>query len=96
MGTNLTGMHMSPNPKTSHIVLIGYEYDALKFSSVGQEVESKGEESQEGPQVGDSSNAHVSPNMIGDTQLVECSHGNESGSSAKSSYCLLIVAKKSQ
>jgi hypothetical protein len=92
MGINLTGIHKSPNPKTSHIVLIGYEYDALRFSSVGQEVERKGEESQEGPKVG---YAHVSPNMIGDTQLVECSHGSESGSSAKSSDCLLIVAKKS-
>lgn len=45
--------------------------------------------------MGDSGYAHVSPNMIGDTQLMECSHGSESGSSAKSSDCLLIVDKKS-
>jgi hypothetical protein len=32
--------------------------------------------------------------MIGDTQLVECSNGSESGFNAKSSDYLLVVAKK--
>jgi hypothetical protein len=88
-------MHKSPNPKTSQTVLIAYKYDVLGFSLVGQEVESKGEETREGPQAGDLIYALVSPYMIRDTKLVECSNGNESGSNAKSSDCLLIVAKKS-
>ncbi len=89
-------MHEFFDPKTSHIVLIAYEYDALGFSLVGQHVESKWEESWKGPQVGDLDYASISPNMIGDTQLVKCSYGNESGYSAKSLDYLLVVAKKSQ
>jgi hypothetical protein len=96
VGTHLTSMHESLNPKTSHIFLIAYEYDALGFSLVGQQVESKWEQSRKGPQVGDLGYAPISPNMIRDTQLVECSYGNESGYSAKSLDYLLVVAKKSQ
>ncbi len=46
--------------------------------------------------MGDLDYASISPNMIGDTQLVKCSYGNESGYSAKSLDYLLVVAKKSQ
>jgi hypothetical protein len=96
MGIDLINMHKFPNPKTPHIVLIAYEYNVLGFSLVGQEVESNGEESQEGPQVGDLSYAPISLDMIRDTQLVECLDGNESGFNAKSLDCPLVVAKKAR
>jgi len=38
--------------------------------------------------------APIWPKMLGDTQLIDYSEDN--GSSAKSSYCLLVVAQKNQ
>jgi hypothetical protein len=46
--------------------------------------------------VGDLGYALVSPNMLKDTQLLSCSRGSGSGSSAKCEDCFLVVAKKSQ
>jgi hypothetical protein len=38
--------------------------------------------------------APIWPKMLGDTQLID--YSEENGSSAKSSYCFLVVAQKNQ
>ncbi len=96
MGFNLADVHGSLEANTSQTVLVAYDSDALKFSPIGEETSSKGEQGLGGPQVGDPSYAPISPDMLGDTQLVSCSRGSGSGSSAKFEDYLLVVVKKSQ
>ncbi len=93
MGFNLASVHGSPEVNISQTILVAYDSDALGFSPIGEEVSSKGDQGLGGPQVGDLGYALVSLDMLGDTQLVSCSRGSGSGSSAKSEDYLLIVAK---
>ncbi len=55
---------------------------------------SKGDEGLGGSHMDDLGYAPIWLDMLGDTQLIDCSRGNDS--SAKSSNCLLVVAQKSQ
>jgi len=44
MGFNLVSVHGSPKANTFQIVLVTYDFDALGFSPIGEEVSSKGEQ----------------------------------------------------
>lgn len=55
---------------------------------------SKGDEGLGGSHMDDLGYAPIWLDMLGDTQLIDCSRGNDF--SAKSSNCLLAMAQKSQ
>jgi hypothetical protein len=59
-----------------------------------QVAQNKGDEGLRSSHMDDLGYAPIWPEMSGDTQLIDCLGGSDY--SAKSSYCLLIVAQKNQ